>query len=150
MMKTVVTYNSKTGFTKQYAEWVAEALGCEAVPFKKLKSADEYDVIIHGGWVMGGMITGLQNIRKMNPRQLIAFGVGLTEDDTYVNTVKETNQLQDIPTYYFLGGTHPKKMNFFMRTMVKAATGKPVVEIDLANKKFIQPLVEYVNTMSEN
>lgn len=149
-MKMVVTYNSKTGFTKQYAEWIGEALGCEVIQFKKLKSVAEYDLVIHGGWVMGGMITGLQNIQKLNPKQLVAFGVGFTEDDSYVETVKTTNQLQDIPTYYFLGGTHPKKMNFFMRTMVKAATGRPVEDVDLSKKESIQPLVEYVKSMSEN
>lgn len=147
-MKMVVTYNSKTGFTKQYAEWIGEALGCEVIQFKKLHSVAGYDLVIHGGWVMGGMITGLQNIQKMNPGQLVTFGVGFTEDDTYVEMVKETNQLKDVPTYYFLGGTHPKKMNFFMRTMVKAATGRPVEEIDLSKKESIQPLIEYVESIA--
>ena len=35
-MSTIVVYQSETGFTKKYAEWIAEALDCEAVPFKKV------------------------------------------------------------------------------------------------------------------
>ena len=33
-MKSIVIYNSQTGFTKKYAEWISEATGCEAVEFK--------------------------------------------------------------------------------------------------------------------
>lgn len=29
-MKTIVVYQSSTGFTKQYAEWIATELGCKA------------------------------------------------------------------------------------------------------------------------
>ena len=29
-MKSIVVYTSKTGFTKKYAQWIAEDLGCEA------------------------------------------------------------------------------------------------------------------------
>lgn len=149
-MKMVVTYNSKTGFTKQYAEWIGEALGCEVTAVKKLQHAERYDVIIHGGWIMAGMVTGLGTIRKMNPKKLIVFGVGFTQDDNYAETIKEPNQLTDTPTFYFLGGTHPKKMNFLMRAMVKAATQKPVEELDLSNRESIQPLVKFVKEMSEN
>ena len=34
-MKTIVIYNSKTGFTKRYAEWISEALSCECVELKE-------------------------------------------------------------------------------------------------------------------
>ena len=28
-MKSIVIYNSQTGFTKKYAEWISEAAACE-------------------------------------------------------------------------------------------------------------------------
>ena len=28
-MKKIVVYKTSTGFTKRYAEWIAQALGCE-------------------------------------------------------------------------------------------------------------------------
>ena len=40
MSKAIVIYTSKRGSTKQYAEWIAEDLGCEAVPFEVLYMAD--------------------------------------------------------------------------------------------------------------
>ena|GEM_PF-3968787 len=28
-MKSIVIYNSQTGFTKQYAQWISDVAGCE-------------------------------------------------------------------------------------------------------------------------
>ena len=33
-MKALVIYSSKTGFTKQYAQWIAEKLAGECITFK--------------------------------------------------------------------------------------------------------------------
>lgn len=38
-MKVVVIYNSQTGFTKRYAQWIAEAAGAECVELREQKSA---------------------------------------------------------------------------------------------------------------
>lgn len=34
-MRAVVVYASQTGFTRRYAEWIAEELGGEAVPVER-------------------------------------------------------------------------------------------------------------------
>ena len=34
----LVVYKSVTGFTKQYAEWIAEKLNCSAVELKKVSA----------------------------------------------------------------------------------------------------------------
>ena len=51
-MKTIVIYNSQTGFTKRYAQWIAEAAGadCLALPDAKKKDLTAYEAIIYGGW----------------------------------------------------------------------------------------------------
>ena len=79
-MQVLVTYQSKTGFTKKYAEWISEEIKCENQEIKKVNKEDieKYDLIIHGGWIMGGKIMGLDKIMKLNPKQLIVFGVGYT------------------------------------------------------------------------
>ena len=53
-MKSIVIYNSQTGFTKKYADWITEAAGCEAVPLKKVRKVKlaEYDAIVFGSWCM--------------------------------------------------------------------------------------------------
>ena len=51
-MKTIVIYNSQTGFTKRYAQWIAEAAGADCVELSeaKKKSMDSYEAIIFGSW----------------------------------------------------------------------------------------------------
>ena len=147
-MKIVVTYTSKTGFTKKYAEWIAEDLGCEAIEAAQVKNIGEYDLIIHGGWIFGGMISGLENMKKQNPKKLITFGVGFTREDNYVNTVRETNHTEDIPTFYYVGGMNPKKLNFFMRFIVKMVTKNTPKYEDDTDRNAISDLVEYVKTLN--
>ena len=44
-MKSVVVYSSITGFTKKYAEWIAEDLGCEiCMQFPYYTSKDRVQV----------------------------------------------------------------------------------------------------------
>ncbi len=77
-MKILVTYKSKTGFTKKYAKWIAEELNCETKDIKNVSSKDvaKYDLVIHGGWIFGGVISGCKKIKSFAPKQLIVFGVG--------------------------------------------------------------------------
>lgn len=146
-MNSIVTYKSKTGFTKKYAEWIAEDLGCKAVKLSELKDASEYDIVIHGGWIMGGMISGLEEIKKQNPRKLVVFGVGFTVEDNYINTVKEVNKITDTPAFYFKGGMNPEKMGFFSKWIVKMVTkNKPAYE-DLTDRAAIKDLVSYVKEL---
>lgn len=148
-MKVIVTYNSKTGFTQKYAEWIAADLNCKALSAAELKNVSEYDLVIHGGWIMGGMISGFENLKKLSPSKLIAFGVGFTKKDNYVDTVKETNHTGDIPTFYFPGGMNPQKMGFFAKLIVKMVTkSKPTFE-DLTNRDAIHALVEYVKGLDK-
>lgn len=60
-MKTIVIYNSQTGFTKRYAQWIAEETGadCYELSEAKKKNMDEYEAIIYGGWACAGSISKL-------------------------------------------------------------------------------------------
>lgn len=50
-MKTIVFYTSQTGFTKRYAQWIADAAGAECLELSKAKKKDmtSFDAIIYGG-----------------------------------------------------------------------------------------------------
>lgn len=146
-MKVLVTYQSKTGFTKQYAEWISEELKCDLKELKNVKDVNDYDLVIYGGWIMGGIIKGVKKIKKLNPKKLIVFGVGLTPKKN-LNTDKmiKDNNLEDTPFFYYEGGTNPKKMGFFGRTIVKLVTKKKVTLVDNTNKNEIKDLVKKVKT----
>ena len=164
-MKNLVVYQSSTGFTAKYAEWIAKELSCEAKELKKVKPQElsEYDCIIFGGWIMGGMISGLDKINKMNPPKLIVFAVGASGDNEKLREeLKSQNHLEQIPFFYMQGGINFEKLSFFPKMMLKmmgksiakkenrTEKEKEMLELfaassdnsDIAN---IKPLVEYVN-----
>ena len=45
-MSKVVIYQSGTGFTAKYANWIAERLGCEAKAYKEVNPSElsDYDM----------------------------------------------------------------------------------------------------------
>ena len=59
-------YTSKYGAAETYARWIAEALGCRAVPLDKFskKELQGYDTVIYGGGVQAGGIRGLEQFTK--------------------------------------------------------------------------------------
>lgn len=86
-MNTVVLYQSRYGSTKQYAKWIAEALGADIFPadaFPAEKFA-EYDTVIFGAPVFGGAVLGIagveNNLAVLQNKQLIIFTVGLTSPE---------------------------------------------------------------------
>ena len=148
-MKILVTYQSKTGFTQKYAQWISEELNSDIKDLKKVNNQDilNYDLIIHGGWIMGGMINGIKKIKKLNPKELIIFGVGYTpKNKVDIKQLIEFNMLGNIPFFYFEGGTNPKKMGFIGRTIVKMVTKKKVTYIDNTNKDYI---IDLINSIKE-
>ena len=61
MGKTGVIYYSKTGFTRKYAEWLAEALECDAVAYPQAAKTtwSDYDTVIFASWFHAGRIQKL-------------------------------------------------------------------------------------------
>lgn len=121
-MKKIVIYQSGTGFTQQYAQWIAEECGCEAKSLKAVteKEMREQSLIIYGGWVMGNMISGLNQIRKVNPANLVVFAVGAVPQEIVDQAaIREVNHLNSIPFFYMEGGFRFEKLGFVQRTMLK-------------------------------
>ena len=146
-MKILVTYQSKTGFTKKYAEWICSELKGELQDIKNLNNINiqDYDLIIHGGWIMGGMIMGLGKIRNLNPKKLIVFAVGYTKkEEVDTKQMIEANQLGNTPLFYYRGGMDPKKMGVINKMIVKMVTKEKIVYKDNTNKKDIESLIKMV------
>lgn len=118
-MKAIVIYKSKYGSTKQYAEWIAEEIGCEAVDAKRVKPNDlrKYDTIIYGGGLYAEIIAGVTLITKnadmLADKKIIVYTTGLTPIDCreyYDGMVVEKN---------FKGDTYSKiKMFNFPGKMI--------------------------------
>ncbi len=57
----IVIYQSKTGFTEQYARWIARALHCDIRRLEQFNRAEmpRYDVVIFGAGIHAGKISGI-------------------------------------------------------------------------------------------
>ena len=66
----LVTYRSVTGFTQQYAQWIAEALGGTCRPLADLSKDDmaAYGTVIFGGRFHAGSVDGLKQAKAPGRR----------------------------------------------------------------------------------
>ena len=72
MNKTaIVIFQSKTGYTQKYAEWIAEELSCGLVPLNGMtvEALEPYQMIIYGGGLRAGQVSGLKKLKKTAARQ---------------------------------------------------------------------------------
>lgn len=120
-MKKVVIYQSGTGFTAKYAGWIAEKLGCEAKEYKTVKPNEltGYDLVVYGGWIMGGMVVGYDKVKALNLKNVVVFGVGMTvPSDEVAAKIAEQNQISKERFFYFEGGYNPQKLGVVKKMMV--------------------------------
>lgn len=161
-MKSIVIYESATGFTEQYARWLAEMLDCPYKPLKQISKTElmVFERVIFGGWVMGSSIMGLEKLRDM-VQPCAIFAVGSTPFyDEVVSVIKEQNKLADIPLFYMVGGFRFEELGFvkkaILKTLKKSISNKENcsrqeafmaqalgTSFDYATREQILPLVDY-------
>ena len=172
-MKTIVIYNSQTGFTKRYAQWIAEAIGsdCFELSEAKRKSMDTYEAIVFGGWACAGSISKISwfknNMDKWWNKELIAFCVGGSPiDSPEIESALKQNftetQLKKVSVFYCPGGFNYEKMSASSKLMMKmfikmlkAKKDKTEAEqemikmistsYDISDKKYIEPILNCLN-----
>lgn len=132
-MKTVVIYKSKTGFTKKYAQWIAEDLSADIFESSSINMnmLDSYDTVIYGGSLYAVGITGVklitQNIDKLKDKRLVVFATGASPSrEDVINEVVNKNftpeQQKYIKFFYLRGGFNYSKLNpfdKFLMTLLK-------------------------------
>lgn len=169
-MKTVIIYNSKTGFTKRYAQWIAKATkaDCFELSKAKKKNMDIYEAIIFGGWAHAGKISKLNwfknNLDKWSEKKLIVFCVGANplENPEIEQTLRQNfnkSELKKVKIFYCPGGLNYEKMaipsKLMMKMFIKMLKGKKdktasdeeMIKIisssyDISDKKYIEPILK--------
>ncbi len=169
-MKTIVIYNSQTGFTKRYAGWIAEAVGADCLDLSaaKRKSMDAYGAIIFGGWAHAGSISKISwikdNMDKWADKKLITFCVGASPiENPEIELVLKQNftesELKKVSIFYCPGGLNYEKMSVLSRLMMrmftkalKAKKDKTDAEqemvkmlstsYDISDRKYIEPILK--------
>lgn len=85
MNNTVVIYESKYGSTKSYAQWIAAELSCPLFERKKFnpKDFEKYEVIIYGGGLYAGGLSGIklikENWNRLSSKKNILFTCGIAD-----------------------------------------------------------------------
>ena len=124
-MKTLVIYTSQTGFTKKYAEWIAEKTSGDILELKDAQKKsdsffDDYQAIVYGGWLMAGSTVKvkwfLNKAASWQDKRLAVFCVGGSPNDNPDVEVTLKKMLTDeqrkyIRTFYCQGGFNYEKMN---------------------------------------
>ena len=172
LMKTIVIYTSQTGFTKRYAEWIAEATRADCLELSAAKKKDlaAYEAIIFGGWACAGSISKISwfkgNIDKWHNKKLAAFCVGGSpinnpEIDIALKRNFNESEQKKVKTFYCPGGFNYEKMSIPSKLMMKmfikilkAKKDKTEAEeimvkmisssYDISDKKYIEPILQYL------
>lgn len=168
-MKSLVIYTSQTGFTKQYAEWLAERLNGQVMELKEAKAKnssffEQFDSIVYGGWAIGGKCYKsdwfMSRIDSWKEKKLAVFVVGASpneSDDIQIalDNLLNEEQKQYVKAFYCQGGLSYERMKLSSKIAMKmfaAAVKKKDADIaeavsksyDISNVKYLDPIVEYL------
>lgn len=169
-MKTIVIYHSQTGFTRRYAEWIAEAVGADCVPLGAAGRRDlaAYDAIVFGSWLCAGGVSKLAWFRRRLPgwqgKKLVAFCVGASPSESpgvqaaLEKSFPQTERAR-VQVFYCPGGFCYEKMPAVSRAMMKlflrslrarkdkTPEDEAVIRMisssyDISERKYIEPILE--------
>jgi menaquinone-dependent protoporphyrinogen IX oxidase len=172
-MKILVTYKSKTEFTKRYAEIIAKEVEGELIDFSKVTSEkmSEYDVVVYGGGLHAGKINGFKKAKdifsKSAAKKMVVFVTGATpnEEAETIDEVWKVNlteeEMESVPHFYMQSGLCYEKMSFPDKTLMKLLANmlskkknKSNAELgqeeaiknsyNIADEKYAKPLIEYL------
>lgn len=175
--KILILTISKTGFTKRYAEMIAEEVECTLADFKGAtpEMMSSYDTVIFGSRAHAGMFEGYKKAKTMfdqcTAENFIVFATGACPNDGekiisefWMNNLG-ADGLEKIPHFYMQSGLCYEKMPFGDKLMMKAASvmikrkkNKTEEEkafekaiagsYDISSKEYAMPLIEFLRQMT--
>ena len=126
MSTTIIIYHSKTGFSQRYAQWLAEDLGCQAVPYRDRKTINlsRYDTIILLGGLYAGNMSGLGWLKKLplagRRAAAVAVGCAPMENPGQAENREKLFGGTGIQGFYCQGGLAYDRMGTVDRAMMAA------------------------------
>ena len=172
-MKILVTYKSKTEFTKRYAEIIAKEVEGQLVDFKDVtaEKMSEFDVVVYGGGLYAGMVNGLKKAKEMfdksSAKTFLVFATGGTPNEATkeIDEVWKNNltaeEVESIPHFYMQSGICYEKMSLPNKALMKMMSNvlskkkdKDSAEegfaqaikssYDISSKEYAEPLIKYL------
>ncbi len=130
-MKTMIVYESKRGYTENYAKMISDQLGADIYKFEdvSLETISRYETIIFGGGIYSDQINGIDRfidlIRNESDKKVVIFGVGMSPifneyiDKLYKVNIEDKLQ-QEIKFFFFRGGVHLDRLSSIERKVLVA------------------------------
>ena len=104
----IIIYESKTGFTKKYAEMLADKTKLKLYHIKDISKISAEEEVVFLGWIKVGKIQGLNKLHKYNLKAVCGSGTAPCSKDNREAVIKRNN-IKDIPFFYLRGGCLPVK-----------------------------------------
>ena len=174
-MKTVVLYKSISGFTRTYAEWVAEELQADIFGVERVTDSvfESFDVIVFGGSLHAVGINGVdilkKNFAKLLGKKVVVFAVGASPEKEGIpaevlNKNFSEEQQKHIKFFYLRGGFNFSKLDFPNKILMtlfkwrlktkreKTSDEEGMLEaydqpLDCTKKENLKALIEYVRSL---
>ena len=173
MKQIAVIYKSKYGTTKQYATWIAEELKADLFNRSRInpKELSGYDLVVYGGGLYAGGISGIDLVTRNPCKNLVIFTVGLADPNTtdYSDIIRKNipeEKFKDIKIFHLRGGIDYKKLGIVHKSMMamlkkvmldkkaeyerteddRMMTETYGKKVDFTDRKTIRPIVEYVRS----
>jgi menaquinone-dependent protoporphyrinogen IX oxidase len=175
-MRTLVIYRSISGFTRKYAEWIAQELNADIYDVRDFDAAmfSNYELVVFGGSLHAIGINGIKTIKKNFPhlknKKIIIFAVGASSPRKHeLEEIKSKNftveQRQNIAFYYLRGGFNYNKLDHLNKVVmtlfkirIKLKKKRTTDEIgmlaaysrpiDCTKKENITKIVEYAKSLA--
>lgn len=175
-MKTIVIYKSISGFTKKYAQLIAQEIDADlsSISDFDFTRLPHYDTIIYGGSLHAVGINGLKTLKKHRIKQkinkpIIVFAVGaspakegILEEIYHKNFTPEEKDFYTL--FYLRGGFDYNKLDFFnkilmslLKIKIKAKKKKTSDEIgmleayktplDFVKKENLKELLAFIKSL---
>ena len=167
--QTAILYVSKTGFTRRYAQWIAQRLGARALPFSRgnARKAAGNETILFGSSLHAGRIRKAKWLKRRLPgwrdKRIVLFVTGAMPDGPDAqNTLRQNftgEEWAAIKAFYLPGGLCYERMGWFDRMMMAGfrrflqksqpdgeAARMVAHSYDLSNEGAIENLTRYCNS----
>lgn len=104
----VIVYESKTGFTKRYADMLGAKTNFKVYSVKEFSKVGQNEEILFLGWMKVGKIQGLNKLRNYSIKAVCGSGTGRTAEPSTEEVISR-NKIEGLPFFYLRGGCFPMK-----------------------------------------
>jgi menaquinone-dependent protoporphyrinogen IX oxidase len=178
MPTTVVVYRSISGFTKKYAEWIAQECKADLFDARTISTEKllEYSIIIFGGSLHAVGINGLnlvkESLPKLMDKKIVVFAVGASPPtEGILSKILERNfsgiDTGNLKLFYLRGGFNFGKLDLTNKILMalfrvrisfkkkKTPDEKGMLAayskpIDCTRRENIRELVDYINRQNNH